>query len=180
MRIKDDFSPHLRWCHNGWASNILIVVDTYHAGIHYSKYWMTIHYDTIEDGQVKKSNFLFSKCQSLHLCSRSLKNMNFESTSVGTKWDQFWPISTVCFKIMITKSFKFLCAFVGHKKNSFNTTGVTGHHISGLLIFAGFRIYLFLTYLVQSYRPSVQATLLSPHNENLETPVFPPWQHRPL
>ena len=35
MRIKDEiFSfAHLRGCHNGWASNILIVVDT---GIHHS------------------------------------------------------------------------------------------------------------------------------------------------
>ena len=51
---------HLRWCHNGWASNILIVVDTSYAGIHHSKYWMPIHYDTIEDGQNKKSHLLFS------------------------------------------------------------------------------------------------------------------------
>ena len=30
MRIKDEILcfAHLRWCHNGWASNILIVVDT--------------------------------------------------------------------------------------------------------------------------------------------------------
>ena len=29
MRIKDEiqFFVHLRWCHNGWASNFLIVVD---------------------------------------------------------------------------------------------------------------------------------------------------------
>ena len=29
MRIKDEIVcfAHLRWCHNGWASNILIVVD---------------------------------------------------------------------------------------------------------------------------------------------------------
>ena len=61
MRIKDEIFfcfAHLLWCHNGWASNILIVME-YH---HYSKYWMSIHYDTIEDGQNKKSNVLFSKC----------------------------------------------------------------------------------------------------------------------
>ena len=64
MRIKDEIFcfAHLRWCHNGWASNILIVVDTGYAGIHHSKYWMPIHYDTIEDGQNKKSHLLFSKC----------------------------------------------------------------------------------------------------------------------
>ena len=63
MRIKDEIFcfAHLRWCHNGWASNILIVVDTGYAGIHHSKYWMPIHYDTIEDGQNKKSHLLFSK-----------------------------------------------------------------------------------------------------------------------
>ena len=51
---------HLRWCHNGWASNILS------GGCRRSrypprlKYWMPIHYDTIEDGQNKKSHLLFS------------------------------------------------------------------------------------------------------------------------
>ena len=50
---------HLRWCHNGWASNILIVVDTGYTGIHHSKYWMPIHYDTIEDGLNKKKNLIF-------------------------------------------------------------------------------------------------------------------------
>ena len=30
------------------------------AGIHHSKYWMPIHYDTIEDGQNKTSHRLFS------------------------------------------------------------------------------------------------------------------------
>ena len=39
---------HIRWCHNRWASNILIVV-------------MPIHYDTIEDGQNKKFHLLFCK-----------------------------------------------------------------------------------------------------------------------
>ena len=62
MKIKDEIFcfSHLRWCHNGWASNVLIVVDTGYAGIHHSKYWMPIHYDTIEDGQNKKSHLLFS------------------------------------------------------------------------------------------------------------------------
>ena len=38
MRIKDEIFcfAHLRWCHDGWASNILIVVDTGYAGIHHS------------------------------------------------------------------------------------------------------------------------------------------------
>ena len=59
MRIKDEILciSHLQWCHNGWASNILIVV---YAGIRHSKYWMSIHYDTIEDGRIKKSHLLFS------------------------------------------------------------------------------------------------------------------------
>ena len=67
MRIKDEIFcfAHLRWCHNGWASNILIVVDTGYAGIHHSKYWMPIHYDTIEDGQNKKFHLLFSKTWAL-------------------------------------------------------------------------------------------------------------------
>ena len=61
MRIKDEIFCYsrLRWCHNGWAFNILIVVDTGYAGIHHLKYWMPIHYDTIEDGQNKKiSSFI--------------------------------------------------------------------------------------------------------------------------
>ena len=37
-----------------------IVVDTGYAGIHHSKYWMPIHYDTIEDGQNNKYHLLFS------------------------------------------------------------------------------------------------------------------------
>ena len=41
-------------------AKILIVVDTGYAGIHHSKYWMPIHYDTIEDGQNKQSHLLFS------------------------------------------------------------------------------------------------------------------------
>ena len=45
----------------GWAFNILIVVDTGYAVIHHSKYWMPVHYDTIEDGQNNKSHLLFSK-----------------------------------------------------------------------------------------------------------------------
>ena len=31
-----------------------------YAGIHHSKYWMPIHYDTIEDEQNRKSHLLFS------------------------------------------------------------------------------------------------------------------------
>ena len=56
MRIKNEIFcfAHFRWCHNGWASNILIVVD---AGVDHSKYWMPIHNDTIEDGQNK--NLIF-------------------------------------------------------------------------------------------------------------------------
>ena len=44
---------------------MLIVVDTGCATIHHSKYWMPIHYDTIEDGQNKTSDRVFSK--STHL-----------------------------------------------------------------------------------------------------------------
>ena len=60
--IKDGIFcfAHLWWCHNGRASNIL------RGGCRRSrypprlKYWMPIHYDTIEDGQNKKSHLLFS------------------------------------------------------------------------------------------------------------------------
>ena len=72
MRIEDEIFcfAHRRWCHNGWASNILIVVDTGYAGIHHTKYWMPIHYDTIEDGQNKKSLLLFSNCT---MCTASIR-----------------------------------------------------------------------------------------------------------
>ena len=85
MRIKDEIFcfAHLRWCHNGWASNILIVVDTGYAGIHHSKYWMPIHYDTIEDGQNKKSHLLFSKLKSYSLynssCQQGESDINFNA-----------------------------------------------------------------------------------------------------
>ena len=45
--------PPLRWCHNGWASNIL-------SGAPRLKYSMPIYYDTIEDGQNKKSHLSFT------------------------------------------------------------------------------------------------------------------------
>ena len=45
---------------NGWASNNLIIVDTAYTGIHHSKYWMPIYYDTTEGGQNKQSHLLFS------------------------------------------------------------------------------------------------------------------------
>ena len=35
------------------------------SGIHHSKYWMPIHYDTIADGQNKKSHLLFSNLRVL-------------------------------------------------------------------------------------------------------------------
>ena len=78
MRIKDEIFcfAHLRWCHNGWAPNILIV--------HHSKYWMPIHYDTIEDGQNKKSHLLFSKCK-IYICnSGHLDLLLFEDYSIAS------------------------------------------------------------------------------------------------
>ena len=54
---------HLRWCHNGWASNIFsggCRRSRYSQHPPRLKYWMPIHYDTIEDGQNKKSHLLLS------------------------------------------------------------------------------------------------------------------------
>ena len=95
MRIKDEILcfAHLRWCHNGWASNILIVVDTGYAGIHHSKYWMPIHYDTIEDGQNKKSHLLFSNCILTKRCGQTPYNMKF--TSLKYKWFPGWKSGLV-------------------------------------------------------------------------------------
>ena len=35
---------------------IFLIVYTGYSGIHHSKYWMPIHYDTIKDAQNKKSH----------------------------------------------------------------------------------------------------------------------------
>ena len=60
--MKDEIFcfAHLRWCHNGWASNILSGGCRHSRHPPRLKYWMPIHYDTIEDGQNKKSHLLFS------------------------------------------------------------------------------------------------------------------------
>ena len=61
-RIKDEIVcfAHLRWCHNGWASNILSGGCRRSRHPPWLKYWMPIHYDTIEDGQNKQSHLLIS------------------------------------------------------------------------------------------------------------------------
>ena len=61
-RIKDEIFcfAHLWWCQNGWASNILSGRCWRSRYPPRLKYWMPIHYDTIEDGQNKKSHLLFS------------------------------------------------------------------------------------------------------------------------
>ena len=50
LRIKDEIFcfAHLRWCQNGWASNILsggCQCSPYPPRL---KYWLPIHYETIE------------------------------------------------------------------------------------------------------------------------------------
>ena len=53
---------HKKFLVSGYGLGLgLIVVDTGYGGIHLSKYWMPIQYDTIEDGQNKKYHLLFSK-----------------------------------------------------------------------------------------------------------------------
>ena len=56
----DFYFAHLRWCHNGWASNILSGECRRSRYPPRLRYWMPIHYVTIEDGQNKKSHLLFS------------------------------------------------------------------------------------------------------------------------
>ena len=48
---------HLRWCHDRWASNILSGGCWRMPRV---KYWMPIHYDTIEYKKKKTSHLLFS------------------------------------------------------------------------------------------------------------------------
>ena len=80
MRIKDEIFcfAHFRWCHNGWASNILSGGCRRPPRLKYCKFHQYFnrggyrlrrhpplkildHYDTIESGQNKKSHLLFSK-----------------------------------------------------------------------------------------------------------------------
>ena len=58
-RMKDEIFcfAHLRWSHNGWASNILSGGCRRTTTI---KILVPIHYDTIKDGQSNKSHLLFS------------------------------------------------------------------------------------------------------------------------
>ena len=60
-RKKDENScfAHLQWCHNGWASNILIVLDTSYTGTQ-NIGCPSIIYDTIKDGQNNNSCLLLS------------------------------------------------------------------------------------------------------------------------
>ena len=55
-----------RWnfliCPSSMVSYSVIVVDTGYASIHHSKYWMPIYYDTIEDGQIRKSHPQLELC----------------------------------------------------------------------------------------------------------------------
>ena len=43
-------------------------IQYFNRGGHHSKYWIPIHYDTIEDGQNKTSHRLFSKHFSTMMC----------------------------------------------------------------------------------------------------------------
>ena len=68
MKIQEAICcfAYLRWCHYGWASNILIVVDSDYTDIHHSKYWIPIHSDTMGYGQNNKLHLLFSKHNAHH------------------------------------------------------------------------------------------------------------------
>ena len=60
----------LRWCHNGWASNILIVVDTGYGGIHQSKYLLPFEYwqkKKIKRKRKKKKKTIFHAFRSLEI-----------------------------------------------------------------------------------------------------------------
>ena len=61
---------------------VIIVVDTGYAGIHHSKFWRPIHYDTIEDGQNKNPHLLFSKSRALTLPKQCVM---FQDYDLGAK-----------------------------------------------------------------------------------------------
>ena len=91
---------HLQSCHNGWASNISFVVDTGCAGIHHSKYQMPIHYNTIDDGQNKKSHRLFSNFLA------ALSNTQFQIFRANLFSRNFQGYH-ICFTRMIRNSLNF-------------------------------------------------------------------------
>ena len=90
-----------RWCHNGWAPNILS------GGCRRSrypprlKYWMPLHYDTIEDGQNKKSHLLFSLLVRIVLFLHFIRGI-YLSKSIITSFhwfhlNNYTPYENKCF-----------------------------------------------------------------------------------
>ena len=63
-----------------------------YAGIHHSKYWMPIHYDTIEDGQNKNISSIILYAYCLHLTptlkDKSIKFLILPHQSVVTLLNQ--------------------------------------------------------------------------------------------
>ena len=97
MRVKDEIFcfAHLRWFHNGWASNISIMVE---AGIHHSKYWMPIHYGTIKDGQTNnlifyslstKANWIYERRNSFTTQSVTIKTHSLSKGHENLTWGSF-------------------------------------------------------------------------------------------
>ena len=52
--------PHFPWCHNGWSSNVFIGGCQRSRYTLRLRYWMFIHYETVEDGKTRKSHLSFS------------------------------------------------------------------------------------------------------------------------
>ena len=92
---------HLQWCHNGWASNILS------GGC---KYWMLIHYDTIEDGQNKKSHLLFSFLVRIVLFLHFIGGFYLSKTSLRHFIGFIWIIIPLVKRSSLTQiSFAYRC-----------------------------------------------------------------------
>ena len=89
------FFAHLRWCLIGWALNIL------NAGIHYSKYRMPIHYDTIEVGQNKKSHLLLSfSVRIVWFFAFYQRNLFVKNITTSLPWrhlNNYTPYENECF-----------------------------------------------------------------------------------
>ena len=76
MRIKDEIFcfAHLRWCHNGWASNILIVVNAQTPLWHHRRW-------------AKQKNLIF---YSLISCQLTLSEVNPTQITLLTHFCCWW------------------------------------------------------------------------------------------
>ena len=84
---------HLWWCHKGWASNILGCRCWRSQYPPWLKYWILIHYDTIEDGQIKTLHLFLSFFFRIVLFVAFLANMIYLSKILLHSFGIIWIIT---------------------------------------------------------------------------------------